>query len=109
MSETFEFWHQWVEIRDDGSHHHFAEPHSYDTYQAGLERHRRATRGEWVEPHQAWPEVSDLVGVTGSRSRAIRSGVTLWTDDRRPLTREGFAELRKQLVGKIEARMREAA
>ena len=109
MSETFQFWHQWSEIRADRVPRDFAELHQFGTYQAGLDGHRRACRGDWVVPAQAWPSVSELVAVSAGKTRTVRAGVQLWSDDRPPLSREGFSELWREKLGVMSGRMESVA
>ena len=96
MSETFGYATSWREIHADRVEHDYADMHWFDTYQAGLDAHRRACNGLWVTDVMVDPQVGELIGRDGGKHRTIRAGVDLWTDDRPPFGREDFAKLWRQ-------------
>jgi hypothetical protein len=103
LSEVFQFSTVWKELDPAGIERDYLTVHTFDVYSTALEQHRRACEGRWVEGH-LWPEVTSLVGMVQGRAREIRCGVPLWKDDRPPLTRVQFTELRKKAFGRMAER-----
>ncbi len=106
--ETFQFSTSWY-VTVDGVERPQAAVYSFSTYAQGLDQHRKACLGRWVEGHMVRPEVSELQGISAGKARTIMVGRQLWVDDRPALSAAEFRQLRERVLGKMDARFGEVA
>lgn len=108
MTEDYRFSIVWQELDAAGVPRDHLKVYVFTVYATALEQHERACRGLWVSD-ELWPEVTSLVGQAGGRSRHVRTGRTLWVEDRPPMTAAEFTAHRRATLGDVDGRAAEVS